>query len=134
MQNELEPLLEAFHSNEWIQDQCREALRNASEYLQLLELEGDEFYVAKKHIPPGKRLAVYSGFAREAEYGHNTRRQHDLHIGDIGIGCSLVIDGSPGLSAQDDARPGRLQMINHGCEPHNNCVCTRELCECILLY
>ena len=129
VQNELEPLLDAFHANEDIQEQCRLVTQNAGEFLRLQETEdGESSYVAVKCIPAGTRLAAYSGLLREAQPGPSTRRRHDMSIGDPGIGYQIVVDGSPGLSSADDARPGRLQMVDHACQPHNNCVCTRVLC------
>ena len=128
VRHELEPLLEAFHANAEIQAQCRIAQQNASEYMRLQETGDECSYVAAKRIPAGTRLAAYSGFVREEKPG-NTRRRHDMHLGDPGIGFNLVVDGSPGLSAEDDARPGRLQMIDHACSPYNNCIETRVICE-----
>jgi len=128
VRHELEPLLEAFHANVDIQAQCRIAQQNASEYMHLQETGDECSYVAAKHIPAGTRLAAYSGFVREEKPG-NTRRRHDVHLGDPGIGCKLILDGSPGLSVEDDGRPGRLQMLDHACSPYNNCIETRMICE-----
>ena len=101
VQNELEPLLDALHANEDIQEQCRLVTQNAGEFLRLQETEdGESSYVAVKCIPAGTRLAAYSGLLREAQPGPSTRRRHDMSIGDPGIGYQIVVDGSPGLSSQ----------------------------------
>ena len=126
--HDLEPLLDAFHANREIQDQCRIALRNGELYMHLQETEDGSSYRASRVVPTGTRLAVYSGFVREAKPGQ-TRRRHDLGIGDPGLGYHLLLDGSPGLSPEDDRRHGRLQMVDHACSPHHNCVCAEMLCE-----
>ena len=51
-----------------------------------------------------------------------------MHIGEAGLGYAVTIDGTPGLVPEDDTRPGRLQIINHRCMPHNNCRVESVLC------
>ena len=89
VRHELAELLDAFHANAEIQAQCRKAQRNASEYLLLKETGDECSYVAAKRIPAGVRLAAYSGFIREEKPG-NTRRRHDVHIGDVGLGLTWL--------------------------------------------
>jgi hypothetical protein len=51
-----------------------------------------------------------------------------MHIGEAGLGYAVTIDGTPCLGPEDDTRPGRLQIINHRCTPHNNCSVESVMC------
>ena len=126
--DDLEDTLLDFHANPVIQDECRTALVNADRYLlaQHRPRKGHH-YVAARNIPAGMRLAFYSGLVERADVRH--ARDHEMHMGEVGLGFDVTIDGTPGLVPEDDARPGRLQIINHACRPGNNCDLVTVVCE-----
>jgi len=126
--DDLEDTLLDFHANPVIQYECRTALENAERYLlaQHRPRKGHH-YVAARNIPAGMRLAFYSGLVERADVRH--ARDHEMHMGEIGLGFEVTIDGTPGLVPEDDLRPGRLQIINHCCRPGNNCDVVAVVCE-----
>jgi len=126
-QEDLEETLIQFHANTAIQDECRDVLANAGRYLSAQYLPGKgNHYVAACDIPAGVRLAFYSGFIERADASHS--RDHEMHMGEVGLGYQVTIDGTPGREPEDDARPGRLQIVNHSCRPHNNCDSVTVVC------
>ena len=126
-QDDLEETLLQFHANPVIQDECREVLANARRYLsaEYLPSKGNH-YVAACDIPVGVRLAFYSGFIERTDARHS--RDHEMHMGEVGLGYPVTIDGTPGREPEDDSRPGRLQIVNHSCRPHNNCDSVMVVC------
>jgi hypothetical protein len=54
-------------------------------------------------------------------------------MGETGLGFHVTIDGTPGREPEDDARPGRLQIVNHCCLPGNNCDCDIVTCSVTFL-
>ena len=130
--DDLEDTLLDFHANPVIQNECRTVLDNAAQYLkaQFLPRKGDH-YVASCDIPAGVRLAFYSGFIERAAARHS--RDHEMHMGEVGLGFKVTIDGTPGREPEDDARLGRLQIVNHCCRPGNNCDCLIITCNITFL-
>ena len=124
--DDLEDTLHQFHANPDIQNECQDVLGNAQQFLteKYLTTKGNH-YVAKCDIPAGVRVAFYSGFIERADARHS--RNHEMQLG-AGLRFEATIDGSPGLWLADDARPGRLQIVNHCCRPGNNCVCVSVVC------
>ena len=119
---ELEDTLLDFHANPVIQSECRTVLNNATKYIraQHLPQKGDH-YVATCDIPAGVRLAFYSGFIERADSDVRPSRDHEMHMGETGLGFHATIDGTPGREPENDARLGRLQIVNHCYRPGNNC-------------
>ena len=130
--DDLEDTLLQFHANPDIQDECRDVLENAKQYLtaRYLATKGHH-YIAACDIPAGVRVAFYSGFIERADVRHS--RDHEMHLDGTGLGFEATIDGTPGLCPADDMRPGRLQIVNHCCSPGNNCDCILVECRLTLL-
>ena len=130
----MEDTLLDFHANPVIQSECRTVLDNATKYLraQHLPRKGNH-YVATCNIPAGVRLAFYSGFIERADSDVRPSRDHEMHMGETGLGFHVTIDGTPGREPEDDARPGRLQIVNHCCLPGNNCDCDIVTCSVTFL-
>ena len=123
--HDLEVLLETFHANVQLQEQCRTVYANARRYLAL-EVEGvDQRYKSATFIPAGELLAVYSGSLERVRSGEEEALNHSMDQGQIDFKYKLFVDGTPSLG---DTRPGRLQLVNHCCEPSNNAVCEELHC------
>ncbi len=60
----------------------------------------------------------------------STRFQMDMWMGSTGLRFGVTVDGAPGRAPDDDAHPGRLQVVNHACRQpeQSNCWCVSELC------
>jgi hypothetical protein len=76
-------------------------------------------------------LAFYSGFVERADARHS--RNHEMYMSEVGLGFPVSIDGTPSRAPEDDARPGRLQIINHCCRPANNYDSGMDMCETTFL-
>ena len=113
--HDLEVLLETFHANVQLQEQCRTVYANARRYLAL-EVEGvDQRYKSATFIPAGELLAVYSGSLERVRSGEEEALNHSMDQGQIDFKYKLFVDGTPRLG---DTRPGRLQLVNHSCGCH----------------
>jgi hypothetical protein len=124
---DLADTLRQFHSSERIQSECTAVLENAQKYLTLGSLAAKgSHYTAAREIPARERIAFYSGFLERADACH--ARDHEMCLGEEVLGYELTIDGTPGRAPDDDARSGRLQILNHCCAPGNNCDCISEVC------
>jgi hypothetical protein len=57
-------------------------------------------------------------------------RDHEMVMGQVGLGYEVTIDGTPGLVPEDAARPGRLpgQIVNHARRQGNNCDSVEVVC------
>ncbi len=92
--------------------ECHFVIENANLYLQARHQPRlGRHYVAARDIPAGVLLAFYSGLIERADVHHS--RDHEMHIGEAGLGYAVTIDGTPCLVPEDDTRPGRVQIINH---------------------
>jgi hypothetical protein len=77
-------------------------------------------YRAKILIPTGTLLAVYSGSLEWVQPGEEDSLNHSMAQGKIDFQYDLLVNGTP---RPGDTRPGRLQLVNHCCEPGNTAVC-----------
>ena len=126
--HELQCILDQFHANQALQDECREILRNEAEFLvpEHTKEQGCGF-VAKTDIPAGKRLTLYAGRLSKFNGSPGT---HYMCMGDIGLGYPLVIDGTPrAQAAPAQASVGQMQMLNHACPPHANTRSASLVCD-----
>ena len=128
----LEETLLEFHTNPEIQGRCRDITVNAERYLTALNLPGKgDHYIAATTIPAGTPVAFYSGFFEKSGGFHS--RLHDMWMGEVGLDFPVTIDATPGRALGDDARPGKLQLVNHACRPGNNAECVSETCSVTFL-
>jgi hypothetical protein len=123
--HDLEVLLETFHANEEIQAMCIEAYHNAQRYLTLDEVGSDRRYKSAILVPANTLLAAYTGSLERARPGEEDVLNHSMNQGRLQWEYDLHVDGTPRLG---DTRPGRLQLFNHSCTPHNNAVCEEKHC------
>ena len=124
--NDLEVLLNQFHASEELQARCKTVEINARQYLSLdLDEDLGQRYKATILIPTGKYLAVYFGSLERARLGEEDTLNHSMAQGKLDFKYELIIDGTP---RRGDTHPGRLQLVNHCCEPDNNSVCEEWSC------
>ena len=126
--DELEALLDIFHSQPSIQLACKLAIENGNRFLTLGPVEDWGIaYTANQDIPADTPIAVYSGFL-----AFPGDRDHEMFMGDVGVHKALArmsVDGGPYPNSFDAGRPGRLQLVNHACRPYNNCRVREIHCE-----
>ena len=115
-----EQLLQAFHSDESMQDLVEIVLRNAQSYLAWQNSHG-RGYAAARNIPKSTRFCYYSGAL--VRQGFAAWSNHRILLGKDfgGFTYSIEIDGcSTDNEIADGTTPGLLQMANlrlHRCGP-----------------
>ena len=125
--HDLQQLLDVFHANDRIQELCRVCTSNATTYLvHHYNKNRGHWYTASQLIPPGTYLCVYSGSLERGDVAHS--RNHEMLIGKLEFTYPLYVDGTPGRGGED-TRPGQLQLVNHACQPNNNCDCEQVVCD-----
>jgi hypothetical protein len=126
--HELQTLLDTFHANRYLQDQCRLILDNSLEFLVPEHVDGlGAGYKACKDIPAGTRLTVYSG--KVSRFGADPGN-HFLSLDDVGLGYPLTIDGTPSAGSEPASVPvGQMQLLNHACPPLANCQSDELVCD-----
>ena len=106
---------------------CRSVATNAECYMTLENTNGlGQRYKAKILIPTGTLLAVYSGSLERVQPGEEDSLNHSMAQGKVDFQYDLLVNGTP---RPGDTRPGRLQMVNHCCEPGNTAVCEEWSCD-----
>ena len=116
----MQSLLDEFHANEELQDLCATVDTNARRYLILVQDDQqDQKYKSVVAIPAGTLLAVYFGSLERVRPGEENSLNHSMDQGKIDFKYDLRVDGTPRAG---DTHPGRLQLVNHSCEPRNNAV------------
>jgi hypothetical protein len=123
--HDLQVLLDTFHANAEIQALCIEAYHNAQRYLTLDEDGSGQRYRSAILVPAGTLLAMYSGSLERTRPGEEDVLNHSMNQGRLEWEYDLHVDGTPRLG---DTRPGRLQLFNHSCAPHNNAVIEEKHC------
>jgi hypothetical protein len=75
--------------------------------------------------PAGQLLAVYFGSIERNTPRATDSLNHSMILGAGIMRYGLFINGTP---RDGETRAGRLQLVNHGCEPGNNAVCEEWVC------
>jgi hypothetical protein len=126
---DLEILLDQFHANEELQAMCRSVATNAECYITLENVNGlgqTERYKATILIPTGTLLAVYSGSLERVQPCEEDSLNHIMALCKVDFQYGLLVNGT---TRPGDTRPGRLQLVNHCCEPGNTAVCEEWSCD-----
>ena len=118
--------MDQFHASEDLQARCTAVNTNAQQYLTLEHVEGQgQSYKATTLIPSGTLLAAYSGSLERILPGEEDSLNHSMAQGKLDFPYDLRVNGTP---SPGDTRPGRLQLVNHGCAPGNNAICEEWHC------
>lgn len=124
--NDLQCLLDQFHASEELQALCRTVDVNARRYLTIdRHDEWGQRYKSTIFIPAGELLAVYFGSLERVRSGEEDSLNHSMDQGRLHFKYDLRVDGTP---VPGDTHPGRLQLVNHCCEPGNNAVSEEYHC------